>query len=53
MSWILERWRRLIEPRAVRLARKKRELQELCRECGVSRAKSIEIASRYFNEVAK
>lgn len=50
-------WARFIEwvrlPRAVRVARRKRELQQLCQECGISKAKATEIASRYFNEVAK
>lgn len=31
----------------------KRELEDACRDCGVSRAKATEIASRYFNEVAE
>jgi len=53
MTWLRCFLRWLTEPRAVRLAREKRELQELCRKCGVSRAKSIEIASRYFREVAR
>lgn len=50
-------WAKFIEwvtvPRVMRIARRKRELQQLCQACGVSKAKATEIASRYFNEVAK
>ncbi|MGC4395811.1 hypothetical protein [Hydrogenophaga sp. T2] len=53
MSWLMVLVRKAKEPRAVRLARKKRRLQKLCRECGLSRSKATQIASRYFNEVAR
>lgn len=50
-------WARIVSwvtvPRIMRTARRKRELQQLCQECGISKAKATEIASRYFNEVAK
>lgn len=43
----------LCTPRAKRVAQRKRELQRLCQQCGISKAKATEIASRYFKEVAK
>lgn len=50
-------WARCMEwltvPRAMRMARRKRELQQLCQECGVSVKVAKWISSRYFNEVAK
>lgn len=50
-------WTRFLEwltvQPAMRLARRKRALQQLCQDCGISKTKATEIASRYFNEVAK
>lgn len=49
-------WSRFIDwlttPRAQRVAQRKRELQRVCQQCGVSVKTSKWIASRFFNEVA-
>lgn len=53
MNRLLNWLRRLGESQDVKVARRKRELEHLCQQCGISKAKAVEIASRYFREVAK
>ncbi|MBL0919368.1 MAG: hypothetical protein IBJ14_11740 [Hydrogenophaga sp.] len=53
MTWLRQLIDSLTEPKALRLARNKRDLERICRECGVSVAKARAIASRYFKEVAR
>lgn len=44
-------WFRRPDPKTQ--ANRKRELERLCVECGVSKSKAVEIASRFFRGVEK
>lgn len=49
LNWLVS----LLEPKKVAAAQRKRELEQLCQQCGISKAKAVEIASRHYRKVAK
>jgi hypothetical protein len=53
LAWLLPLLRPIAGLRVRQRALAKRKLEYVCRECGVSRATSREIASRFFEELAR